>query len=175
MIRWLVVGYEKKRQRRRFVFLYLSYLSDTAFLPFARARALADVSTPFETRAAGESELLYSLCTMPPSRSGSPGKPSVSIAPEGGGDAEAPKTPSKRTLQSAIKVTASASKLNLTTKEKKRELKSALSKMLMGYAKNFWRYDTDGSGEIDREEFGESLRGLKLPSLTTMKWSTSFQ
>lgn len=155
----------KKRQRQSVSFSSICHtLATPPFCLFARARAfLVDAGTPFETRAAGESELLYSLCTMPPSRSGSPGKPSVSIAPEGGGDAEAPKTPSKRTLQSAIKVTASASKLNLTTKEKKRELKSALSKMLMGYAKNFWRYDTDGSGEIDREEFGESLRGLKLP------------
>ena len=29
-------------------------------------------------------------------------------------------------------------------------LKNALSKQMMGFAKNFWRYDTDRSGEIDR-------------------------
>ena len=72
------------------------------------------------------------------------------------------KHPRRGQLQSAIKVTASASKLNLTTKEKKRELKSALSKMLMGYAKNFWRYDT-GLGKLTEKNLENPCEELKLP------------
>ena len=51
----------------------------------------------------------------------------------------------------------------LTVSKKKTELKKALSNHMMGFAKNFWRYDTDGSGEIDPDEFQAALHGLRLP------------
>ena len=51
----------------------------------------------------------------------------------------------------------------LTTAKKKLYLKRGLSKKLCGFAKNFWRYDTDGSGEIEPDEFAAVLRAFQLP------------
>lgn len=76
---------------------------------------------------------------------------------------ERPPRGSSPTFTSERILKRSAGSPSLTTAQKKKELKTALSKMMMGYAKNFWRYDTDGSGEIDRDEFAASLLGLKLP------------
>lgn len=50
----------------------------------------------------------------------------------------------------------------MTAAQKKKDLKKGLSKVLTGFAKNFWRWDTSGDGGIDREEFRAAIKFLKL-------------
>ena len=71
--------------------------------------------------------------------------------------------PSSPTAAMASPVQTPRSAEKAAKAKKKAQLKRALAGVLVPFTKGFARWDGDGSGAIDREEFGKAMRALNLP------------